>query len=383
MLSPAFIVSGYYFLVFLSLGCILPFFALWFKSVSLTEQQIGLIAASPSIIVVLITVVVGNIADRAKDWRTAIIVCNWLTAAATTCLLFDHRFINVLVFWTLSGALILVMSPVLDAASIRMARQRELLFHKMRAWGSVGFIVGVTLSGLIFDKTGIENFLPLMVGLAWLRAVLSLVLPRFKAGIDVASSQQHSVLQSSKILRSGWFLFVLLGSALIHASHGYFYTFGTVIWIDAGYSATTVSLLWASGVAAEVAVMWLFSPIAKEFSARKLLAFAGAVACVRWFLFGIELPLWMLLLNQCLHGLTFGILFLATVNFIANWTPVSIAAQAQSLSAAINTGLLAGMTLLSGLMHESLGPRGYWVMLMMCITGIVLIVYALKRTPGR
>ncbi len=381
MQSPAIIVSLYYFLVFLSLGSVMPFFPLWFKSILLSEQQIGLVAALPALVVVLVTVFVGNIADRAKDWRTVIIVCNWLMAVTTTCLFLSQQFVSVMVLWTLSGALLMVMSPVLDAASIRMARQRGIPFHKMRACGSFGFIVGVILSGMLFDKAGIGYFLWVMTSLAWLRAFTSLMLPRFRAGIEAPAGKIGVSKPAPNILRSSWFLMVLVGSAMIHATHAYFYTFGSVIWTEAGYSATTVSVLWASGVVMEVAVMWLFSPLAKHYSARKLLAFAGAVACLRWFLFGTELPFALLLLAQSLHGVTFGILFLATVNFIANWTPVSVAAQAQSLSAAMNTGLLACMTLLSGFVHTLLGITGYWIMFVLCFCGIVFIVAGLKVSP--
>lgn len=381
--SPAAIVSAYYFLVFLSMGSVLPFFTLWFKSIELTEHQIGLIAASPAIIVVLITVFIGNIADKARDWRTTIVLCNWVIAVLVLCLTISEEFSAVFVFWTLSGAFLLCMTPVLDAASIRMARQRGIQYHRMRAFGSLGFVVGVVFSGFVFERFGIDRFLWVLIGLAWLRAIMSHSLPKFRAGIQPVTVSMDLTSASESMLRRRWFLWVLVGSAFIQSSHSYYYTFGTVIWIDAGLRPSTVSLLWAWGVLVEIVLMWVFSSLAKKYSARKLLAIAGLTASLRWAVFGFDPGFALLVAVQSLHGVTFALLFLATVNFIANWTPVNIAAKAQSFSSAMNVGGTALVTLLSGYVHVYLGVSGYWIMFALSALGIVLILLGMTSGEGR
>jgi len=375
MINPVIALSVYYFVLFVGMGSVIPFFPVWLQSINFDEHQISIIVATPAIVLVLITWFVGNLADRAGDWRTTIVAIYYLVAVLMTGLFWTHQFHAVLLLWTLSGALQMAMAPVLDAASIRMARQRNIAFHRIRAFGSAGFIVGVLMSGFIFDSLGIERFLWMLVSLGWLRAVLGHTLPKFRAGIErlkpVADSTDY------QRLREPWFILVLLGSALIQGSHGYYYTFGSVMWLDAGYSESLVSMLWALGVIVEVAVMWGFSALAKQYSARKLLVVAGLFACIRWAVFGFDPSFVVLLVAQTLHGITFAILFLATVNFIANWTSTQIAATAQSVSSAMNTTLLSLVTLLSGAVHILLNVKGYWLMLLLCVAGVLSILIGL------
>ena len=382
-MSPYLIVSTYYFLYFLSLGSILPFFALYFSHIGLTDNQIGIVAAGPSLLVLLITLTVGSLADRAKDWRSAIIVCNALAAVVVLGMFLGSGFATILTVWTGTVALVLAVSPVLDAAAIRMARHRGIAYHKMRAFGSLGFIAGTLLSGWLFSRFGIEIFVYVFVALALSRAAVSVMLPHFRQGIESTNDELNARMEtqaSPPVLRQSWFLMVLLGSALIMGSHAYYYTFGSVLWRASGYNEAIISWLWAFGVVIEVFIMWGFARVSKRFSARRLLMFAGFVAAVRWALFTLPLPLSLLMAVQALHGLTFAILFLATVNFIANWTPVANAAKAQSLSAALGTGCMSAVTLGSGWLHDRFGEQGYWLMLLMAMTGVFSFGWDCART---
>jgi len=374
--SAAFRVSAYYFLLFMSVGSGLPYVGMWLASEGMSGSQIGLILACPSFLMVLTTLVVGRLADRAKDWRSAIIACNWVIVVLVTLLVFAEGFTQLLLAWTLWGLVITAKFPIIDAAAVRMARQRNLEFHKMRAWGSLGFVFGTLLAGPFFELTGIESFVFLLLGLAVVRAVAAHGLPFFREGIESppADSTESSGEKKVKPQRQLWYLLVLTGSALLHASHAYYYTFSAIIWSDAGYSKTVISMLWAIGVIVEIALMWKFKVFAKAFSARMLLVVAILCALVRWLSYGFEPSLSFLFVLQMLHGVTFALMFLATVNFIANWTPVSEAANAQALSATLNTFSMACATVLAGQLHSHLQFKSYWLMALLCCVAMVLVM---------
>lgn len=379
--GPSTSVTTFYFLVFLSLGSYLPFYTVWLQSIGISERGIGVIAAIPSFLMVLTTVFIGNLADQAKDWRSVIIGCNFTVAALVTFLMLVEGFYPILLVWTAWSVVLMAMTPILDAASIRMSNHRNFSFHRIRAIGSVGFITGVLLIGLLVDQLGIGVFVYLLVAMAWMRAVASLMLPKFRDGLtrNTTVDSSHGGVNA---LLAPWFLLTLVGAALIQASHAYFYLMGTVIWTDAGYSAQVISWLWILGVIVEVAVMWVFASIAKRYSARRLLLFAAIVSTLRWLIFGFDPSLGWLFVIQCLHGVVFAIVFLASINFIANWTPVEVAARAQSIAAVFNTGLMAVGTLASGFLYDSLHVRGYWVMLLLCLCSFAMVVMSLKLQPA-
>lgn len=379
--SPVVRVSFYYFLLFMSVGSGLPYTAMWLSSVDMDSSQIGIILSTPSFVMVLSTLFIGSLADRAKDWRTAIIICNWAIVLALGLLLFAEGFAQLLICWSLWALIVMGKFPIIDAAAIRMARHRNLEFHKMRAWGSFGFVFGALLAGPFYEKAGIESFVYLLLVLGVLRAIAAHGLPHFRQGMDDADSplgadeetkQPSIAAQPLKPQRQLWYLLVLVGSALLHASHAYYYTFSAILWSEAGYSKTFISILWAAGVLVEIVLMWKFSVFAKAFSARKILIAASLVAMLRWIGFGFEPSIPVLFGLQLLHGVTFALMFLATVNFIANWTPVSQAANAQALSATLNTLLMACATLLAGTLHAQFQFQGYWLMALLCTVAIAM-----------
>ena len=184
-------VSVYYAFVFFTVGALLPFFALWLKSRSLDDMQVGIVVAAPSLVMVLTTVLVGSAADRARDWRSTIIICNWVIALLSPVLLLIDGFWPILVFWTIISVVFMGKMPVLDAASIRMARARGMEFHKMRAWGSLGFIGGTLTAGAATEFLGADGFVWLYVILGFLRALLGHTLPAFRGGIASDLSLIH------------------------------------------------------------------------------------------------------------------------------------------------------------------------------------------------
>lgn len=352
----------------------------------MTDPQVGFILACPSFAMVATTLLIGRLADRAKDWRTSIIVCNWAIVLLVGLLMFANGFTQILVVWTLWGLVIMAKFPILDAAAVRMSRHRNIEFHKIRAYGSVGFVLGTLLAGPFFEWAGIESFTRLLFGLAVMRALASHALPYFRQGMQSSTAEsgesvskelnKPAVAVASDNYKRLWFLLVLVGSALLHASHAFYYTFSTIVWTEAGFSKTTISLLWSIGVVCEIVLMWKFAAIQNKYSARFILIAAAISAFIRWFWFGFEPGLPMLFVLQLLHGVTFALMFLATVNFIANWTPVEVSARAQALSATLNTFFMACATVMSGMVYGALQLKGYWTMAALCLLAIVMVSFS-------
>jgi len=140
------------------------------------------------------------------------------------------------------------------------------------------------------------------------------------------------------------------------------------------------STLWAIGVIAEVFLMWKFSRFSKHVSARHCLLVASGACIVRWFFTAINPSLVALMFLQGLHAITFGLTFLASVNFIAKRVDPQHAAQAQSVLATLSTLLMAIGTWLSGRFYENLGGYTYWAMSAMAVVGGLFILNS-YRTP--
>lgn len=367
----------------------MPFAALWFDSLHLSSFISGLIFAAPSVAIVLFTIFIGRWADRLADWRTAILWCNWIVLGLFCWFLFRVNSWDILVIWTLAGLFTFASGPIMDAAALSLTKKRGSDFGRIRAFGSVGFVVGVMAAGMFFDHFGTQWFVGVLIITMIARIIAAHALPHFRNanllpadqvratsypdGLTVESSAGAVAAVGIDVLRHPGIALVIVGAALINASHGFNNVFAVIHWTNLGISTTMASILWSVGVIAEVLLMWFFSAVARRFSARKCLLFASAVCIARWSLNGTDPSLGQLFILQCLHSITFGLSFLACVNFISRRVPEEIAAQAQSVSATLVTFCMAVAMWLSGWLYEHVQGQAYWAMALMALLGGVCV----------
>jgi len=369
--------STYYGLFFLAIGSFTPFSAVWFDSLNISSTMTGAIFAAPAITTVVFAVFIGRWADRLADWRSAIIICNWLVLISASWILVRQEPWDLLFIWTVAGLFTRAAVPIVDAAALNSTQKNGTDYGRIRSFGSMGFIAGVLLAGLIFDHFGIQWFVAVLLLSAIARVMGAHMLPKFKANSALNSTV---ILPGSGIiaLLHPGILLVLLGSALINASHGFNNVFSIMHWTKIGFSTTVASVFWTVSVLAEVALMWRFKSIAKMFSARKCLLLASVVSTVRWFIAGTDPTFTQLLFLQALHSITFGLTFLATVNFISKRVHENHAAQAQSVYAMLTTLFLGLSGWISGWLYMRFAGHSYWAMSVLALAGGVVIAWSFR-----
>lgn len=361
----------------MSIGSVAPFAALWFESLNISSAMSGAIFAAPSVAIVLFTILIGSWADRLSDWRTAIICCNWAALIVFSWFLFRQGPWDVFIVWALAGLFTGASSPIMDAAALHSTSKSGSDFGRIRSFGSIGFIVGVMLAGLLFDHFGAKWFVVVLLSGVIGRILAAHALPAFRSD-RITAIGVSTAGRGLAALRHPGILSVLLGSAFISASHSFNNAFSVLHWTNVGISTGMSSLLWSVSVIAEVALMWCFRSIAKKYSARKCLLVASVVCAVRWFLAGTDPSLAQLFLLQCLHSITFGVAFLATVNFIAKRIHEDHAAQAQSVFATLMTFLMALALWLSGLLYGYFAGQSYWAMSLLALVGGAFVAWSFR-----
>jgi PPP family 3-phenylpropionic acid transporter len=73
-LTPEFRTSVFYFTYFMGPGAAVMFLPIWLSEKGITTEQIGLINAVPVFVILALNLIVGRVADRAKDWRQVIVI---------------------------------------------------------------------------------------------------------------------------------------------------------------------------------------------------------------------------------------------------------------------------------------------------------------------
>ncbi len=383
-LTPEVRAGVFYFTMFGSPGVVGAYFAIWLAGQGIGPGDIGIINSTPIFIMLVLNLVVGRIADRAGDWRTVIVVGCVLAGIMPLALFFVDGFWGILIVWTLSVIPFASIAPVIDAATVRMTRRRGSNFAPIRAWGTIGYMVWLAVTGYIVAFLGEPSFLYVLAFVCVLRAVASLQLPHFRSPDGQTAKPAVAVARRLGEALKPWFLLPLLGFATVQSTLMILNTFAALVWKDAGISPAIIGPLLALGAASEVVVMFVFARIAKRFTARHLILIATLVSVVRWGVMAFDPPVAVLALLQLTHGICFGFGYLGVVNFIANWTGEDMAAEAQSLAVMMQQGISVLAVFAFGFLLESMDARAFLAAAAFCLVaaGFVMVSLRLRRSSA-
>ncbi|MBN2646257.1 MAG: MFS transporter [Thiotrichales bacterium] len=368
--------SVHYFLYFSLLGTILPYLALYLRSLDFSPAQIGELLA----VFMLTKVVAPNLWGYFSDRSGRPIF--WVRLATFLALLFALGFFLWRSYWGLFAVLLLfsffwhASLPQFESYTFKQLGSAKHRYGQIRLWGSLGFIAAVLLFGWLFEQTGVA-LLPWVLSLLLLLVWGSSFLVKDQPNLHTPSIHRERFLT---ILRRPEVFALLIASFLLQASHGVYYSFFTIQMTGLGLSKTLTAWLWALGVLAEIAVFWWMAQLFIHFSVRKLILLAAALSVVRWAITGqLETSLAWLVFAQTLHAASFGLFHAGAIHLIDRYFTGAHHGKGQALFAASSHGLggaigmlIAGYAwaaggaslsyaLMSGLALLALGIAWRWV----------------------
>lgn len=369
--SPERRVGAFYFTQFMTAGAATVYGGIWFTGKGLSEDQIGWVYAAPVLVLLLLNLFVGRLADRARDWRQVIVIGSLAGGAIPFGLFLADGFWSILVFWSLGAIVTSSVVPVADAAAMRMNLRRGTDYGAIRAWGTIGYMAVLFATGYLVVWLGGEIFLPLFVGLAVLRGLVALGLPNFRAPRDLKAVPVGAT-RLLQVMRP-WFLLPLIGWAMVFATHLILNAFQSLLWKQEGLGEGIIGVLIALGALAETAMFFAFRRFAGRWPARSLILVSALVSVVRWIAMSFSPGLEVLFGLQLLHAVTFALGFLACMRFIANWTSEDIAAEAQSFFVVLQQAMAVIAFLGFGWLAGEYGAQAYLASAALAALGAVLV----------
>lgn len=371
----------FYCAVFVGTGVSLPYMPLWFEAQGLSGAQIGLILSAPMLARIVVSPALAIWADGFALRRTPILLFGLAAGLFYSLIGVTQGFAIWLICWLAASSFLATVTPLADVLSMRRARLEGFNYGHARGLGSVAFVaanvgVGALLSWVRPD---------LIVIWTASAAVLTGLAARFLLPADpVHESGERPGRRDrwrgvSDLVRNRPFMLAVIATGLIQATHAFYYAFSSLLWTAQGLPKATIGLLWATGVAVEVAFMWFLEPWRRRIGPERLVVIGGVAAMVRWAAYALSPPLWLLFPLQGLHALSFAAVFMASLQLIERSAPAHSASAAQTISSAFSGGLVIGLaTLASGPLYDAAGPRGYLAMSALALVGLVFALRLLR-----
>jgi nucleoside transporter len=309
-------------------------------------SQVGWIYALLPLATIVAPLIGGQVADR---WFASEKVIAFLQLGGGVLLLLAARITD---FGTLAVVMLfycLLYAPTLaltnSVAMINM-EDSEKEFGAIRVWGTLGWIAaGLMLTG--WRWSGESGSLPAMQGdMLFLAGLLSLAMGLQAFLLPHTPPQKEGVspwafLESFKMLKVKDFA-VFVGITFVVATELEFYYILTAPFLESeaiGVSSRNIPAVMTIAQFAEIFVMaFLLSWSLKRYGMRRTLAIGVVAWPIRYIIFAIGSPAWLVIASLALHGFCYVFFFVAAFIYVDKIAPPDIRASAQSLIAIIALG---------------------------------------------
>ncbi len=361
----------FFFAYYGYVGVFSPYASLYFADRGLSATQIGILMSLMQVMRIFGPNVWGWVADQSRR-RVLVLRLTSVAAALTFCGMFVGQ--SFMFFFALMVTVNLFTSaqgPISEALMLSSMRGDLTHYGRVRLWGSVGFIVLVTLSGYALDWQGIEL-------MPWIALLMLVMVTSVTFSLHEEPATQHAQQPNSvrELLSRKSVLSFFASTFLMIAAHSSLYVYYSLYLSDMGYSKSVIGLMWSLGVIAEILFFFYQAPLFRRFGVRKLMLFSLGIAVIRFLMIGWGAQsLAILLVAQVLHAATFGVHHSASVATLQRWFAGSLQARGQALYISISYGLggTVGGLLLSAC-WDTFGAR--WVYVLAAIMSLLGLIAA-------
>jgi PPP family 3-phenylpropionic acid transporter len=287
---------------------------------------------------VIFPLVWGILADRLNIRRPIYILCNFISTAIWVMFLVTTEFWPMLIITAFYGMFYAPIISFLEAVTMDVLGAEKKSYGRIRAWGSISFIVMVLVLGKTIDLYSVDIILVLILAGSMMLAVISIGIPAIQAPKkDLLTPGAGSLLEKRVVV----FLFCAF---LMLVSHGAYYGFFSIHLADMGYGSTFIGITWALASTAEILVMIKSDKIFSRFSLENVLFISFLVAAARWLILFLAQSVTLILVSQILHAITYGTFHMASILYIDRLAPE----KAKTLGQAVNNALTYGLGLMVG-----------------------------------
>jgi len=366
------------FCYFAALGFVLPFLPLLLETSKLTYAEIGIIYMVGLIFPVLLQTLWGALAERVR--RKIIIVVATIAAAIISGLYpYASSFIQFLLLGLLWYTFLAAATTVTPALALDIAGPVTVgkRFGRYRISGSIGWITSTATGGLIAESLGIKAIFYLAAILYLLSAVFIQISTRGQSARKTEAGKRGNL---RPLIRNKNFVIFLATIFMANISATTFLSFLSLYINKLGGSDAVIG--WAFSIAAvtEVPCMIYLGALSDKIGRKPLLVAALFSYPIRLFLYTLVSEPNLILPIQLLHGLTFGVFYVASVAFVSDVTLESRGTALGLYNTAYYAGSAAGSAL-AGTLADSQGlVHMYQFMTAFSFVPALLFAFAAKET---
>jgi len=297
--------------------------------------QIGWVMACTAIAAMISPLLVGFVADRYFATERVLSVLHLIGGLCLLLASTQTVFLSLFALLMVNALCFMPTLALVNAVAFRNLDDPDK-FSWIAVWGTIGWIVAVTVVGALLGGAEQKNFFFLAGGGAIAMALYSLSLPHTPPKGAEASGDVLG-LSALKLLARPSFLVFALCAFLISIPLSFYF-----VWIVPFLTETKApgdpTTLTSISQYSEIFVMFLLPWFIPRIGLKKVLVIGMAAWAARYLLFSLQwFPLSVL--GLLLHGFCYVFVFVASFIYVEKVAPKELSASAQSFLAFLMWGL--------------------------------------------
>ena len=326
------------FLSFASLSLLGTYGNVYFKRRGLSDIQLGILFAVPSAVSIFSHIIWGLTSDLLQRRKPIVITMHLVSAVLFPLFWFlsSQTFVLICIIMGLFSFFFRPSIPLVDTWTLDYLSNKGGDYGRIRSWGSVGYMVPLLLSILIFSPSSGGTagvLLPMFFGVSGFRLLAAIQASYMP---DMSPSEREKMdWKALKIYLHPFaivFFFCVFVRSFVFSP---FFAFFNVYLDTLGVTDNMKGLPWIVAVGAEAIMLAFSNKLIQRFGAVTAIICAYVAMAIRFFVLAAA-PSWeIILVVQLLHALTFGAYHPAAIQIINRITPEAFRATGQTLVSVI------------------------------------------------
>ena len=269
--------------------------------------------------------------------------------------------------------------PAIESSAATLVQQSRVHYGKSRSYGSFGFVIAVLIISMLTGVFGKQMiFWSMIVGLIGMLLMQLTATPKVLLAVPTKEEREQS-LSMKTLWKLKGFPVVLFIVILLQGAHASYYSYGYIYLEDLNVNPLYVGMVINIAVICEILYFMKADTLFTTWRSSSLLLLAGIGSTLRWVLIFLFPNVFVFILSQILHALSFALAHYAFIAYITKTLPKEQIPNAQGLYSALAMGLsTAILTFLGGYLYE-VSPGLSFLAMIICTVPAILIVLATRK----
>ena len=293
------------FLRYLGDSFFYPFLSLYLNSLLFGEAKIGFLIALVPLISIAFNPIYQKICKNSKILKGVLAIVGTLEGGFILLIGFSHNFYVVLTFIVLIAISGCSHYGMLDSVMTIHAKNHNLNFSAFRIFGSLAYVIGTALSGVLIKHTSFSFCFAISAGLFMLTSLFYLLLkPLYSDAIEKEEKRSFKEVFTNKgcILFS---LFYVLVYGIIKSASSFY----GLLLTHRDYGEHIYGYAYSYAVSVEVIMLLILNKIDKKLNYKWLLLIAILSITIATLINSSTLPSFLLIVCWGFRGIAIAIMY--------------------------------------------------------------------------